>query len=178
MPQMSGLQMLETLTQPPRVILTTAHSEFALESYTYNVVDYLLKPIEFPRFLKAIDKVLVTPYWDENQPGSVSSSASTSFMVKVDGDWVRIAYDQLLYGQSWGNYVKLFMAGQLYVTQITMSELERKLPPEQFIRIHKSFIVSLNRIQAITANYIRIGVEELPIGRIYKAKLDEVLQRN
>ncbi|MFD2936176.1 LytR/AlgR family response regulator transcription factor [Spirosoma flavum] len=132
MPQMNGLQMLETLTHPPKVILATAHSEFALESYNYNVVDYLLKTIEFARFLKAVDKVVTAHAEEETQRVSLPVPTPASFVIKVDGDWVRLAHDDLLYGQSWGNYVKLFTTQQVYVTALTMTELEQRLPANQF----------------------------------------------
>lgn len=176
MPQMNGLQMLETLTHPPKVILTTAHSEFALESYNYNVADYLLKPIEFARFLKAVDKVVATQPEEETQRVSVSAPASASFMIKVDGDWLRIAYDDLVYGQSWGNYVKLFTTQQVYVTALTMTELEQRLPTDQFIRIHKSYLVSLNKITRLSGNEVFMGDVSLPVGLTYRRELVERLR--
>lgn len=176
MPQMNGLQMLETLTHPPKVILTTAHSEFALESYNYNVVDYLLKPIEFARFLKAIDKVVVAQPEEETPRVTLAPSASTSFVVKVDGDWVRIAYEDLLYGQSWGNYVKLFTSQQVYLTSMTMTELEQRLPSDQFIRIHKSYLVALAKIKRLSGNEVFIDEAPLPIGSTYRRELVERLR--
>lgn len=176
MPQMNGLQMLETLTHPPRVILTTAHSEFALESYNYNVLDYLLKPIEFARFLKAIDKVVAAQPDEETQHMSVGAAAPASFVIKVDGDWVRIACDDLLYGQSWGNYVKLFTNQQVYVTALTMTELEQRLPTDQFIRIHKSYLVSLNKIRRLSGNEVLIGEMSLPVGLTYRRELMDRLR--
>lgn len=176
MPQMNGLQMLETLTHPPKVILTTAHSEFALESYNYNVVDYLLKPIEFARFLKAIDKVVVAQPEEETQRVSLSIPAPASFVIKVDGDWVRLAYDDLLYGQSWGNYVKLFTTQQIYVTALTMTELEQRLPAHQFIRIHKSYLASLNKIRRLSGNEVLVGEATLPVGLTYRRELVDRFQ--
>lgn len=176
MPQMNGLQMLETLTHPPKVILTTAHSEFALESYEYNVVDYLLKPIEFARFLKAIDKVVAAQPDDETLRTSQPTPTGGSFVIKVDGDWVRLAYDELLYGQSWGNYVKLFTTQQVYVTALTMTELEQRLPADQFIRIHKSYLVSLNKIMRLSGNEIFISDAPLPVGLTYRRELVDRLR--
>lgn len=176
MPQMNGLQMLETLTHPPKVILTTAHSEFALESYNYNVVDYLLKPIEFARFLKAVDKVVASQAEEETQRVSLPTPMPASFVIKVDGDWVRLAYDDLLYGQSWGNYVKLFTTEQVYVTALTMTELEQRLPTDQFIRIHKSYLVSLNKIRRLSGNEVFLGEALLPVGLTYRRELVDRLR--
>lgn len=174
MPQINGLQLLQTLANPPRVILTTAYSEFALESYNYGVIDYLLKPIEFPRFLKAIDKVMSAE--GEKQPVQPPIVPEQSLMVKVDADWVRIANSDLEYIQSWGNYVKLFTAQQVYVASMTMTEVERRLPSDQFIRVHKSYLVPLARIARMSGNEVFIGETSLPVGLTYRRELIERLK--
>lgn len=176
MPQMSGLQLLETLRHPPRVILTTAYSEFALQSYNYNVVDYLLKPIEFARFLKAVDKVVVAQSAEEPPRVALPPPTSTSIVVKVDGDWIRLAFQELLYSQSWGNYVKLFTSQQVYLTPLTMTELEQRLPSNQFMRIHKSYLVSLEYIRHVGGNEVVVGETRLPIGPTYRRELVERLR--
>jgi DNA-binding LytR/AlgR family response regulator len=111
MPELTGLELLSTLSYTPRTILTTAYTEYVLQGYDFGVTDYLVKPIPFPRFLKAVDRVLAQP------PALVAATtplvpaaapAADSLMVKVDADWIRIKLDELLYAQSWGNYVKLF----------------------------------------------------------------------
>lgn len=175
MPQINGLQLLQTLVNPPRVILTTAYSEFALESYDYGVVDYLLKPIEFPRFLKAIDKVVTTAEAD-GPAATPSIVAEQSLVVKVDADWVRIAYGDLTYIQSWGNYVKLFTAQRTYLTSATMTEVERRLPSDQFMRIHKSYLVCLAKIRRMSGNEVFIGEAALPVGITYRRELIERLK--
>jgi DNA-binding LytR/AlgR family response regulator len=174
MPQINGLQLLQTLVNPPRVILTTAYSEFALQSYEYSVVDYLLKPIEFPRFLKAIDKVIKTI--DDKQRPTLPVVGEQSLMVKVDADWVRLAFSSLDYIQSWGNYVKLFTDQHVYVTSMTMTEVERRLPSDQFIRIHKSYLVPFSKIQRMSGNEIFIRDTALPVGQTYRRELIERLK--
>lgn len=174
MPQINGLQLLQTLANPPRVILTTAYTEFALESYEYGVVDYLLKPIEFPRFLKAIDKIVTTE--TEKPQGTPLIVPEQSLMVKVDADWIRIAFSDLEYIQSWGNYVKLFTAQQVYVASMTMTEVERRLPADQFIRVHKSYLVPLARIRRMSGNEVFIGETALPVGLTYRRELIERLK--
>lgn len=176
MPEMGGLQMLQTLTNPPRVILTTAHAEFALESYNYNAVDYLLKPIEFARFLKGVDKVLLTYPENERHIASAPTVSHQSFMIKVDGDWIRIAFDELLYSQSWGNYIKIFTPDREYLTPLTMTELEERLPADQFMRIHKSYLVSLPKVGRMSGNEVHIGATTLPVGLTYRRELLERLQ--
>ncbi|UHG93752.1 LytR/AlgR family response regulator transcription factor [Spirosoma oryzicola] len=174
MPQITGLQLLQTLAHPPRVILTTAYSEFALESYEYGVVDYLLKPIEFARFLKAVDKVVATKPEEETPRANLPTPGS--LVIKVDGDWVRLAYGKLLYGQSWGNYIKLFTPEQVYVTALTMSELEQRLPVDRFIRIHKSYLVSLDKVRRLSGNEVFIGETALPVGLTYRRELVDRLR--
>ena len=178
MPELSGLELLGALNHTPRTILTTAYTEFALQSYDYGVTDYLVKPIPFPRFLKAVDKVLTlsTTSAGLSAPPMVGPKAPVdSIMVKVDADWVRVRFDELLYAQSWGNYVKLFLPGRMLLTPLTTSELESRLPADQFIRIHKSYIVALNKIERLSGNTLHIGETELPVGITFRRELTERL---
>jgi DNA-binding LytR/AlgR family response regulator len=176
MPQMSGLEMLSTLKNKPLVIFTTAHSNYALESYSYDIVDYLLKPIQFTRFLKAIDKAfyhfgLGLPDKTINTPPS--AQYETSIVIRVDGDWLRIEMEEIKYAQSWGNYVKIFTDTQTYLTALTLSELDQRLPHSQFIRIHKSYLVSIKRITRISGNALYINTMSLPVGLTYRRELLE-----
>lgn len=176
MPQMSGLEMLSTLKTKPLVIFTTAHSDYALESYTYDVVDYLLKPIQFTRFLKAVDKAfyhygLGLPDKTINTPPS--AQYETSIVIRVDGDWLRVEMDEIKYAQSWGNYVKIFTDSQTYLTALTLSELDQRLPHSQFVRVHKSYLVSIKRITRISGNALYIHDISLPVGLTYRRELLE-----
>lgn len=176
MPQMSGLEMLSTLKIKPLVIFTTAHSDYALESYTYDVVDYLLKPIQFTRFLKAVDKAfyhygLGLPDKTINTPPS--AQYETSIVIRVDGDWLRVEMDEIKYAQSWGNYVKIFTDSQTYLTALTLSELDQRLPHSQFVRVHKSYLVSIKRITRISGNALYIHDISLPVGLTYRRELLE-----
>jgi DNA-binding LytR/AlgR family response regulator len=180
MPELTGLELLSSLSYAPRTILTTAYTEFALQSYDFGVADYLVKPIPFPRFLKAVDRVLA------QQPALVGASAipapasiipTDSIMVKVDADWIRVRFDELLYAQSWGNYVKLFLPGRMLLTPLTTTELESRLPTDQFIRIHKSYIVALNKIERLSGNTLQIEQTELPVGITFRRELTELLHQ-
>ncbi len=176
MPQMSGLEMLSTLKNKPLVIFTTAHSDYALESYTYDVVDYLLKPIQFTRFLKAVDKVfyhygLGLPDKTVNTPPS--AQYETSIVIRVDGDWLRVEMDEIKYAQSWGNYVKIFTDSHIYLTALTLSELDQRLPHSQFVRVHKSYLVSIKRVTRISGNALYIQDISLPVGLTYRRELLE-----
>ncbi len=180
MPELTGLELLSTLSYTPRTILTTAYTEYVLQGYDFGVTDYLVKPIPFPRFLKAVDRVLAQP------PALVAATtplvpaaapAADSLMVKVDAGWIRIKLDELLYAQSWGNYVKLFLPGRMLLTPLTTAELESRLPADQFVRIHKSYIVSLSKIERLSGNTLYISDTELPVGITFRRELTERLHK-
>ncbi|MFD1604690.1 LytR/AlgR family response regulator transcription factor [Flavobacterium artemisiae] len=172
MPEISGMELLKILPTHPKTILTTAYSEFALESYDYGVIDYLLKPIYFPRFLKAIDRFFAT----ENQKPKTEEIIN-SVSVKVDGYFIEIELDQLLFAQSFGNYVKLHTIKRTYLASITTTELEKCLPEKNFMRIHKSYIIALDKIDSTEKDFVIIKNEKLPIGITYKRELTDRLKK-
>jgi DNA-binding LytR/AlgR family response regulator len=176
MPEMTGFDLLRTIAHPPKIILTTAYTEFALESYDYGTMDYLLKPIHFPRFLKAVDRFIASHPSSEGVAVAEATVIDLSFMVKVDGSMVRINPAELLYAQSLGNYVKLFTPKQTYLATITTSELELKLPAERFMRIHKSYIIALDKITRFGNHAVFIADAELPVGITYRRELAERLK--
>lgn len=171
MPEITGIELLKIIPNHPKTILTTAYSEFALESYDYGVIDYLLKPIYFPRFLKAIDRFFST----ENTI-KVEEDIINSVSVKVDGYFIEIELDQLLFAQSFGNYVKLHTIKKTYLASITTSEFEKCLPEKNFMRIHKSYIVALDKIDVAEKDFVIIKNEKLPIGITYKRELTDRLR--
>lgn len=173
MPELTGFDLLKTLTHPPRIVLTTAYSEFALESYEYGAMDYLLKPIQFPRFLKSVDRFMAT--FESGVNSSNIAIPEASFMVKVDGNLVRINPAELLYAQSLGNYVKLFTNKQTFLASITTTELEQRLRSQRFMRIHKSYIIALDKITRSTNHSVFVGDTEIPVGITYRRELTEKL---
>jgi len=173
MPELTGFDLLNTLSNPPKVILTTAYSEFALESYEYGAVDYLLKPIHFPRFLKAVERFIsMLP------AGTVESVQATEapFMVKEDGSWIRIDPKEIQYAQSLGNYVRIFTTRQSHLVSITTSELEQKLPASKFMRIHKSYIIAIDKISKYSNHSVIINNTELPVGITYRRELADKMK--
>ncbi len=171
MPQITGIEFLKTLKHPPMVIITTAYREYALEGFELDVVDYLLKPITFERFLKAVNK-----YYQMNQD-DVQLIASTvsdklpeeSFIyVKENKKVVKVYLSEIRYIEGLSEYVQIYTDKKKIITKTSMAQMEEKLPPENFLRIHKSFIVSMGKIEAFTANTIEIQGKELPIGRSFK----------
>ena len=173
MPEISGMELLKIIPTHPKTILTTAYSEYALESYELGVIDYLLKPIYFPRFLKAVDRFFAV----EGSRVKTEETVVNFVSVKVDGYFMDIELDQLLFAQSFGNYVKLHTVKRTYLASITTSEFEKCLPEKNFMRIHKSYIVALDKIEGTDKDFVIIKNEKLPIGITYKRELSDRLKR-
>lgn len=181
MPGMTGLQMLKALNKPPLVVLTTAYTEHALESYEYRVVDYLVKPFDTARFMAAIDNVFTrfknVDLPSQHIPAAVGGSENNSIILKVDGAILKIHHHEIVYIQSWGNYVKVFTKDDHYLSAITTSEIEQKLDKKLFMRIHKSYIVALDRIVQVSGGQLKLDTGcILPVGNTYKRELLEAFQ--
>jgi DNA-binding LytR/AlgR family response regulator len=176
LPGMSGLHFLRGLTDPPLVVLTTAYAEYALESYEFNVIDYLLKPISFERFSKAVNKIL---------EGRLYSLASTPveardedhIFIKSNSKFFRVDFSEILYVQGMKDYLKLYTPDFTLVTHHTMNEMEKTLPARQFLRVHRSYIVAIKHIRAIYGNSIELGKVTIPIGVNYKDTVMELVGR-
>jgi DNA-binding LytR/AlgR family response regulator len=174
MPFISGIDFIKTLQNPPKIILTTAHKEFAVESYELNVLDYLLKPISFERFLKAINKLendsaqVIKPVIDD-------SESEVFIYVKSDKKNVKILLKEILFIESLKDYIKIHTVNRTIVTQVPISAIEQRLP-ESFLRIHRSFIIAKDKITAYTQHDFEIGKYQIPIGRNYKAVVAKVFK--
>jgi DNA-binding LytR/AlgR family response regulator len=169
MPEIDGFAFIKMLKKPPFIIFTTAHSQYALESYEYNAVDYLKKPIPFDRFTRAINKLLLMM-----DKGASSEPVKNDIRLKVGGCMTSVPLNQILYVQSMGNYVKIFMENKFLITQVTTAELEDNLPKLSFLRIHKSFIINRSKIEEISGDELRIGGNRLPIGKTFKKYVKEL----
>jgi len=171
MPQITGIEFLKTLKHPPKVIITTAYREYALEGFELDVVDYLIKPITFERFLKSVNKFYQMSQ-DEIQVlngNSTERNADDAYIyVKENKKVVKVLLSEIKYIEGLSEYVQVYTDKKKIITKTSMSQMEEKLPAENFLRIHKSFIVSLGKIEAFTANTIEIQGKELPIGRSFK----------
>ncbi len=168
MPELSGLEMLRSMDHAPMVILTTAYSEYAVESYEYNVVDYLLKPISFERFLKAANKAIKLFAGRYKETPTSLSEENKFIFLKVDGIIRKFEYGELLYFESYGNYLKIHTTGKAATVRLTMQELEESISEIKFIRVHKSYLVNISKIDRISGNRIIIGDVEVPVGNTYK----------
>jgi DNA-binding LytR/AlgR family response regulator len=172
MPFISGIDFIKTLQNPPAIILTTAHKEFAVESYELNVLDYLLKPISFERFLKAINKL-------ENEASTLiktvidDSESDTFIYVKSEKKNVKILLKEILFIESLKDYIKIQTSNKTIITQVPISAIEQRLP-DSFLRIHRSFIVAKDKITAYTQHDFDIGKYQIPIGRNYKAVVSKI----
>jgi len=179
MPGLSGIEFIKTLKNPPKVIFTTAYREYALDGFELDVVDYLLKPISFERFLKALDKVF-EGHPKTAAPGAAANNrgrGSEKFLfVQSDQKKVKIAPDQILHIESRGDNIKITTESKEIFARQTLSHLEEKLAPHGFIRIHRSFIVPVDRIESWSASEIEVSGKTLPIGRTYKKQVIELLE--
>ena len=175
LPKMSGLQLLHSLTVKPAIILTTAYREFALEGYELEISDYLLKPISLERFTRAIAKVYKNKKQNLPEPQLAAPPApallSEPFIyVKSEREYVRVLLKNIRYIESLKNHVKLVTTEGTHITLMSLSQLEEKLPPQHFLRIHRSYIVSLSHLDRFTQANVSIASATLPIGQLYKQK--------
>lgn len=177
MPKISGIDFLKTLKNPPAVVITTAYREYALEGYDLDIVDYLLKPITFDRFFKAIDRYLRTvQVLHPVQPAA--SVAEQYIYIKSGGKFHKLCIDDILYVESFKDYITIHCTQQKIVTKHKISDMEQELKPYHFLRIHRSFIINQKKITAFTVNDIEIGKQELPIGTNYKEYVFHTLKSN
>lgn len=162
MPELNGMEILRSMIKPPKVILTTAYSEYALESYNYGVVDYLLKPIKIERFLKAINKVSASKVTKTNK-----ISSPKELQIKHDGIPVNISFKSIMYIQSFGNYLKIFTDLRMYLISETLINITSLLS-KNFQRTHKSYITNLERVTKATKTHLLIENNKVPVSTMYK----------
>jgi two-component system, LytTR family, response regulator len=169
MPRLSGLDFISSLSNPPQFILVTAYSEYALQGFNVNATDYLMKPVPFERFLKAVTKAYEL-YTLRLKPGQDKGNASDRFMLVKSGyQTVKILYDSILYIEGLKDYVKIYTEGKKPVLSLlTMKGLAETLPASKFLRIHKSYIVAIDRISTISRNRVMVGEKWIPVGENYR----------
>ena len=173
MPKLTGIDFIKTLKNPPKTILTTAYRDYALESYELDVVDYLLKPISFDRFLVALQKAYKNDKSELNY--STSDGGEEYIYLKADKKMVKVMLNDILYIESLKDYIRVKTADKDVITHQKISYLEEKLPDDLFIRIHRSFIVPLKKIESYSSSTIEVPGKELPIGRLYKNNVLDTL---
>lgn len=170
MPELLGTELIQSIKNPPKVIFTTAYKEYALDGFELNAIDYLLKPIRFDRFLKAVNKALPgleNVLLTEEPMELERKSGVDSIYIRVDRRQVRIVLDDILYIESEKDYIKIFTQDKMHLSRQTITSIEALLDKNEFIRIHRSFIVPLNKIKSYTHELVEINKKELPIGKFY-----------
>ena len=179
MPKITGLEFLKTLQNPPKVIIVTAYREFAFEGFELDVVDYLLKPVSFERFLKAINKfnnldnTITRSNIDKNK---IPGSGGESIWVRADRKNVKIQIDDINYIEGLKDYVKIYVKSGLIISKMPMKNMEKMLPAEGFIRIHKSYLIPISKISAFNNEGIEIDSAMLPIGKMYRESVIRYLE--
>ncbi|HYE54076.1 MAG TPA: LytTR family DNA-binding domain-containing protein [Chitinophagaceae bacterium] len=172
MPKISGIDFLKTLQHPPLVILTTAYPQYALEGFDLSVLDYLLKPVSFERFLKAVMKA--RDHYAARQPAVPPAQKDNYIFIKSDNKLVKLDYDEIVFVEALQNYVAIHTASKKYISYLTFKSIEENLPPDRFLKVHKSYIVAVGRISSIEGNEIIAGAHHIPISRTLK---DEVMDK-
>ena len=179
MPEITGITLLKTLQKKPLVILTTAYSEYALESYDLDIVDYLLKPITFDRFLKAVDRASqrVMPAPAHREPAA-AENGNTFVFIKDGTKLVKINYDDILFVEGLKDYVTIVTKTRKVVSLQRLKSLEMQLPGDQFIRIHHSYIIALKAVDSVHRGEVHIGTHVIPISESYRKGFKEIIDRN
>jgi len=179
MPHILGTNFIRTLKNPPKVIFITAYRKYALEGFELDAVDFLLKPISFDRFLKAVNKVLQLNLQsnipESEKPESTKETAQPFLYFRSDRKMVKVLFNEILYIEGLRDYIRIFTTTKTIVTKHLLTSLEEMLPADAFLRIHRSYIVSLNKIDSYNAETIEIAKKELPIGRLYKHDVTKIL---
>jgi DNA-binding LytR/AlgR family response regulator len=174
MPGITGLNFLRSIKNPPKVIFTTAYMDYAVDAFELEAVDYLLKPITFERFIKAVQKVSQKNL--DHADAAAKNNENPYIFLKVNKRLVKIDHADIIYAEGLGDYIKVYTNTQTYTTYMTMSKLDALLPAYKFARIHRSTIINLDHIQYVEGNFVRINNNDLPIGLTYKDALAQKLR--
>ena len=166
MPMMTGFELISLIENKTKVIITTAFREFAAESYDLDVLDYLVKPIPLPRFIKCINKI-TTEYNLKNNIKVETTKGDSHIFIKVDKKMMKINIEEILFVEGMKEYIKVVTPDKTYITHKSLTSLSEELPADRFLRIHKSYVIALNKVKSIEGNRIQIQSYTIPIGRNY-----------
>lgn len=170
MPYLSGVEFLSGLTNPPKIIIVSAYEQYALKGYELDVVDYLLKPVPFERFLKAANKM-----YDSFQQEKLTNYQSDSIFVKTTQKYEKIIFDDILFIKGMDNYISIQTTNSKIITLSTLREFIKKLPPQNFLKIHKSYLVNINKATTLEGNLLGIENYKLPVSRNYRTQIKKIL---
>ncbi|POY36466.1 DNA-binding response regulator [Solitalea longa] len=181
MPQLLGTDFVRTLKNPPKIIFTTAFRKYAVEGFELDAVDYLLKPISFDRFIKAVNKVMQTQLPSNGGNSEINNNGSNNkneafIYFRADRKMIKVLLKDILFVESLKDYIRVITRSKQIITKLSISALESMLPEDQFIRIHRSYLVAIDKIDSFTADDIEIEKKELPIGRMYQHEINKLLK--
>lgn len=175
MPQLNGNDFLKTLKLPPKVIFTTAFAEYAIEGYELDVIDYLLKPIQFDRFLKAVNKAYQLTQTKNEQPLPEEKKNESFVYFRADRKMIKVMLRDILFIESMKDYIKVITTNGAIITKQSISSVEAMLPEREFIRVHRSYIASVAHIKSFTSEIIEIEKTEIPIGKLFRNEVMKTL---
>jgi len=182
MEELTGIQLLHALKQRPYVIFTTAYDTYAIQGFELDIIDYLLKPISFERFVKSVDKAYEKMQTDlmlkvKPEPVTASPSEDAYFFVKTETRMEKVRYSDVLYIEGMGDYWRIITPGKRIMTLLNFKKLEEMLPPRQFIRVHKSFIVAVDKIDSVERNRIRIADRLIPVSETFRKTFFDFIEK-
>lgn len=172
MPELTGLQVLKIIGEGYHVIFTTAYTDYAVDGFEYNITDYLLKPISYERFLKAVAK---TNAQSNRQSSAAGEVANDFIFIKTDNKMVKVNLRDILFIEGLKDYLRIHTTSEKLITLMTLKSLEQLLPPAKFMRVHKSYIISVNKIDSVERNRIFIGQDVIPVGDTYKDAFQKII---
>jgi DNA-binding LytR/AlgR family response regulator len=178
MPEITGLSFVKSLEHKPLFMFTTAYPDYALEGFELDAIDYLLKPIAYDRFEKGVEKALEYYKIKQNADVAESDLENEHFFVKANQKLIKLSYSEIYYVEAFADYVKIFLADKKIVTLQTMKNMERKLPPEMFSRVHRSFIVNRNHVSSFSTSACEVNEVKIPIGKNYKEAFVALMKSN
>ena len=172
MPMLTGLDLLKNIKDPPGIIITTAYRDYAVEGYEFEVLDYLVKPIPFPRFMKAMERAMKTNR-TTTQPAEnfTPGFENESIFLKVDRKFVKIMVKDILYIESLKDYIRVKTSSDSFVSYQSLTSITEKLPAEKFIRVHRSFTIAVDKVSVIQGSYLEIGGKLIPISREHRQEV-------
>ncbi len=177
MPKLSGISMIRTLENPPEIIFSTAYPEYAVEGFELDAVDFLVKPFSFERFMKSVNKASKRHEMQVNKSPEASQEDKSYLIVKADGKIYRLQMAEIVLLEALGDYVKIHTGAGIITTHDTLKNLEKSLPGDLFMRVHRSYIIALDRIRFLEGNRLRVGEQDIPLGQSYRDHLLQYLQR-
>jgi len=177
MPKLSGISMIRTLENPPEIIFSTAYPEYAVEGFELDAVDFLVKPFSFERFMKSVNKANKRLEMQGNRSSEASQGESAYLVVKAEGKIYRLQLAEILLLEALGDYVRIHTRAAIITTHDTLKNLVKSLPADLFMRVHRSYIIALDKIHFLEGNRLRIGEQDIPLGHSYRDQLLQYLQR-